>query len=86
MQTRLDPTAFEQLTLDLMVGIKCHYTRVKTSPTIAVYEVLNALACCTAVVLAGTRNDANQIASARHYFETALAAQLGNIPNLESMQ
>lgn len=86
MQTQLDPKAFEQLTLDLMVGIKCHYMRSETSPTTAVYEVLNALACCTAVVLTGTRNDSDQIASALHFFGTALAAQLGNLPNQETLQ
>lgn len=82
-----DPAALKQLTLDLMVAINRHYMRSGTSAA-SICEVLNALACCTAVVFAGTRNDAIEIASARHFFETALAAQLGNrnLPNQETMQ
>lgn len=70
----LDPKAFEQLMVGLLTEIKKHYGRSEVSQK-SVCEALNALACATAVVLAGSA-DTGSGELALEFFHNALSSQL----------
>jgi hypothetical protein len=70
---RLNRDAVEALAMALLIPIRNHYVRDGSIRADKVFEVLNAVASVTALVLSGADGAGGR---AEQFFQTALRAQL----------